>query len=118
MRYIPRELVNIILEYDGRIQYRRGHYVNIIHKHDYRYDAIAPLLYKKLEIMKTIETSGHAANSGRLHHPDGFYFEVNFDTLKGVVLCYDYHFSYWDVFEICYVDLRKGGFPIQIRSEI
>jgi len=117
MRYIPRELVNIILEYDGRIQYRKGTYVNIIHKRDPRYDVIAPLLHKKLEIMKTIEYSRHAANSGRLHQ-DGFYFEVHFDSLPRVVLCYDYHFSYWDVFEICYVDLRKGGFPIQIRSEI
>jgi len=36
--YIPKELVNIILEYDGRIKYKKGKYINIIHKLDYRYN--------------------------------------------------------------------------------
>ena len=30
--YIPEELLHIILAYDGRIQYKNGKYVNIIHK--------------------------------------------------------------------------------------
>ena len=35
--YIPKELLHIILEYDGRIKYRKGEYVDIIHKNDERY---------------------------------------------------------------------------------
>jgi hypothetical protein len=26
--YLPKELINIILEYDGRIRYRNGKYIN------------------------------------------------------------------------------------------
>ena len=39
---------------DGRIKYRNGKYVNIIHKYDERYDMIKSLIRKKIEIVKTI----------------------------------------------------------------
>jgi len=42
-QYIPTELLDIILEYDGRIKYKKGKYVNIIHKNDERYNIITPL---------------------------------------------------------------------------
>ena len=35
---LPEELVHIILEYDGRIKYRKGEYVDIIHKNDETYN--------------------------------------------------------------------------------
>ena len=47
--YIPKELINIILEFDGKIKYRKGEYVNIIHKHDNRYNIIEPLIFEKKE---------------------------------------------------------------------
>ena len=34
--YIPNELLDIILEYDGRIKYKNGQYVTIIHQNDER----------------------------------------------------------------------------------
>jgi hypothetical protein len=40
IKYIPKELLHIILEYDGRIKYRNGKYVNILHKNDVRYSII------------------------------------------------------------------------------
>ena len=94
---LPKELLHIILEFDGRIKYRNGQYVNIIHKHDERYDMIKPLISKKIEILKTINIDGV-----------NFYFEFRFDGCKDRILCYDVGFNMPDRFEICYVDLRDG----------
>ncbi len=94
---IPKELLHIILEFDGRIKYRNGKYVNIIHKHDERYDMITPLISKKIEILKTINIDG-----------DSFYFEFRFNEYDDMGLCYDVGFNAPDRFEICYVDLRDG----------
>jgi hypothetical protein len=104
--YIPEQVVNIILEYDGRIKYKNGKYVNIIHKNDERYNIITPIINKKMEILKTIELE----DSGT-----GFYFEFGFDICKAVGLVYDYNFSYRDKFEICYYDTRNNGWQ-QIRT--
>lgn len=99
--YIPKELLDIILEYDGRIKYKRGRYVNIIHKYDERYNSIIPVINKKIVILKTIQLD----NFGFYF---GFYFEFRFDTCN-VGLAYDYHFSYKNTFEICYFDFRNDG---------
>jgi hypothetical protein len=96
--HFPIDIINIILEYDGRIKYRRDKYVNIIHKHDARYNMITPLINKKMEIMKEIT----------LATPSSFYFEFGFDINHGIGLCYDYNFSYPGKFEICYYDWREG----------
>ena len=56
--YIPKDVLNIILKYDGRIKYKNGKYVNIIHKNDERYNIITPVISKKMVIMKTIDLRG------------------------------------------------------------
>lgn len=90
--YIPKVLLDIILEYDGRIKYRNGKYIDIIDKKDERYDIITPLIRKKTEFVKTICVNRY-----------GFYFEVEFNTLGDVGLCY--HLD-CNMFEICYYDNR------------
>ena len=50
-----KEILHIILSYDGRIKYRNGKYVNIIHKDDERYNIIAPIINKKMEIIQQLE---------------------------------------------------------------
>ena len=94
--YIPKELLHIILEYDGRIKYKNGRYVNIIHKHDERYNILKSIIGKKIEIMKHVEL-----------HESGFYFEFGFDVFNSVGLVYDYNFSYKNTFEICFYDFRN-----------
>jgi hypothetical protein len=94
---VPKDLLHIILEFDGRIKYRNGQYVNVIHKYDERYDVIKPLISKKIEIVKTINMDGRS-----------FYFEFRFDEYREMGLCYDVGFNAPDRFEICYVDLRDG----------
>jgi len=102
--YIPQDLLHVILDYDGRIKYKNGKYVNIIHKNDERYNIIKLVISKKIEILKETELSG-----------SGFYFEFGFDTCANVGLVYDYNFSYENKFEICYYDTRNNGW-IQIRT--
>ena len=97
VKYIPEDILNIILEYDGRIKFKNGKYINIVHKNDLRYNIIKPIINKKQEIMKTIEL-----------YDNGFYFEFCFDKCKGVGLVYDYNFSFPNKFEICYFDWRDG----------
>ena len=104
--YIPKEVLNIILDYDGRIKYKYGKYVNIIDKNDERYNIITPIISKKMKILKTIELENHGT---------GFYFEFGFDICNAVGLVYDYNFSYKDKFEICYYDTRNNGW-LQIRT--
>jgi hypothetical protein len=93
--YIPKELLHIILDYYGKIKYKKGNYINIIHKNDYRYDMISLVLNKKKKIIETMEFDGL-----------NFYFELEFDKIKNVGLCYDYNFSYKNKLEICYYDFR------------
>ena len=95
--YIPRDILHIILEYDGRIKYVNGKYVNVIPKNDERYNIITPVLSKKMKILKTIYLRGSS-----------FYFEFGFDIDVRVGLSYDYNFYFTNKFEICYYDTRHS----------
>ena len=101
---IPDDLIVKILEYDGRIRYKDGKYINIIHKKDKRYEIIKPLIDKKKMILNNIEIDNN-----------GFYFEFHFDICDQVGLCYDYNYSYENILEICYYDTRNNDW-FQIRS--
>lgn len=103
--FLPKELLHIILEYDGRIKYRKEEYVNIIHKHDPRYNIIQNIINKKVKIIKGIQ----------IENTTRFYFEFSFDTDCALGLCYDYNFSRENQFEICYFDFRDYNFR-QIRT--
>jgi hypothetical protein len=104
---LPYELVNSVLEYDGRIKYKYKqknaidyhNYINVIHKHDKRYNTITPIISKKLKIMKDTTISPVDTS---------FYFEFAFDKQPKLVLCYDYNWSN-NEFEICYTDMKGSG---------
>lgn len=103
--YLPKELLDLILEYDGRIKYKKGKYVNIIHKNDIRYKIIKNIISKKIEVMNEITFADKSS----------FYFEFGFDIDRRIGLCYDYNFSYQDKFEMCYYDWRNNEIK-QIRT--
>ena len=117
---LPYELKNIIFEYDGRIKYKYKHknaidyhkFVNVIQKYDERYNIITPIIHKKQEIMKDTDTSPV---------DNRFYFEFAFENQPNLSLCYDYNWSYDNVFEICYTDMKGSGHILgsdQIRTYI
>lgn len=102
--YLPFELIDLIFSYDGRIRYRNGRFRNVIHPNDYRYLIIEPVICKKMTILLSISTTIYGS---------GFYFEFQFDSLPSVGLCYDYHWSYSGIFEICYYDFRNPSAHMQ-----
>ena len=132
---LPIELVDKILQYDGRMKYRKGEFVNIIHPRDlgfYRF-VLNPLIEKKINIHTTgicsihpktnIRTSSIPNNVGFNFGPtwnfytkdmflregtmNKFYFEFEFDSLSKVGLCYDYYWGY-NNFQIVYFDARDS----------
>ena len=112
MQNLPKELLHMILEYDGRIKYRHGEYINIIHKNDQRYTNLKSLIEKKHHIIKNI-TIDKADNS--------FYFEFRFSKWY-FGLCYAS--GGWstathdeDKIEICYFNF-KNNIICQYRTYI
>jgi len=104
---LPFELVNIILEYDGRIKYKYKtknsidyhEYINVIHKHDKRYSIISPIIDKKVNIVKDAEIS-----SNKL----GFEFVVSFDKHPCMLLYYENNKSVPNNFFISYVNMKEA----------
>ena len=104
---LPYELKDYILSYDGRIKYKYKiknsidyhKFVNVIHKHDERYNIITPIIGKKQKIMKYTAIS---------HNNTSFYFEFAFNNQPMLVMCYDYNWSDDNQFEICYTDMKES----------
>jgi hypothetical protein len=101
--YIPYELLDIIIQFDGRIKYRKGNFINIIHKNDERYNIIIPIISKKMKILETIELCD-----------SGFYFQFCFNAHKCIGLAFDYNFFDKDKSEVCYSNWRNQSI-VQLR---
>ena len=68
---LPFDILNIILEYDGRIKYihKNRIYVNIISKNDYRYMVIREEINRKLNLINNL----NIGNNGLKFYIDIYY---------------------------------------------
>jgi hypothetical protein len=81
---LPKEIVNIIIQYDGRIKYRRGKYVNQLNIENKKYD-----LLNKFFINKT-----HIFNKILFVNGDAFYMDFPVGKYYfGMIYDYKYHGS-------------------------
>jgi len=103
--YLPKVLVNIILEYDGRIkyeytkgQYEAGTYVNIISKNDPRYTLLENMINRQQEMMSSVD-----------HSPDGtgVYFDIAMNRHHRMMVGYDYNWSVPRAYERCLTTFRN-----------
>jgi len=79
---LPTDILNLILEYDGRIKYihKERIYVNIISKLDERYNLLSPIMIRKNNLEKQIKIG----NNGLKFYIE-FYYK-NDEIYKGLVL--------------------------------
>jgi predicted RNA-binding protein associated with RNAse of E/G family len=80
---LPFDVLNLILQYDGRIKYihKERIYVNIISKNDYRYNIILPKMNKKNDLIKQFNIGNNGLN---------YYFDIyykNDELYNGLVIC-------------------------------
>ena len=95
--YIPRDILHIILEYDGRIKYKKGVYTNIISKNDIRYSCMDVFIRRKIKIFQRIE---YNVIKNR------FFFTIEFESMPKMGLIYDCHFTNCNRFTIHFYNYR------------
>jgi hypothetical protein len=81
MEKFPKDIIILILQFDGRIKYRRGKYINCISENDYRYNILSKLIIPT-PVMYTMEYD--------CTHPEHFEYSINFNE--------KYELSVWNVY--------------------
>lgn len=80
---LPNEIINIIFQYDGRIKYRRGKYMNQLIIEDNKFQLIKKHLIEKYYIFHLVLDS----------NGDTFYMDFTPDNnfIFGIIHDYNYH---------------------------
>ena len=102
-QHIPNDIVKILLQFDGRIKYRNGQYVNIINCRDERYKMLDKLMKRRQELIEFNGLTGL--------NRDNFVFDVFFKNLPNVSITYFcINRPYFDTrFDITYRNRRDSG---------
>ena len=81
---LPFDVLNIILQYDGRIKYlhKQRIYVNIIHKNDYRYNILETKMKKKINVINNFKD----IRDNELKYYIDIYYKNDIMT-KGLIFC-------------------------------
>ena len=81
---LPFDVLNIILQYDGRIKYlhKQRIYVNIIHKNDYRYNMLETKIKKKINVINNFKD----IRDNELKYYIDIYYKNDIIT-KGLIFC-------------------------------
>jgi hypothetical protein len=71
LSYLPFDVLNIILQYDGRIKYlhKKRMYINIISKSDYRYKIIEKKINNRINLIQHF----NMGNNGLKFYIDVYY---------------------------------------------
>jgi hypothetical protein len=101
---LPISVVHRILDYDGRIKYRRGVYMDRLDRADPRLEIVEGILKKRLVVLQSIEMGSRS-----------FYFETEFEGLEYVGLAY-YYSEMEGHLEICFFDFRELDDIVQIKT--
>ena len=93
---LPRDILHIILKFDGKVIYFNGKYfdINKIKESDYRYNLLRPVILKKTKIEKI-----------SCKNKNYFYFKIEFNGISKTGLAYQFGFKE-NYFEISYFDFR------------
>lgn len=86
---LPFDVLNLILEYDGRIKYihKDGIYVNIISKKDYRCNILIPIMNKKIGLIKQFNIGNNILN-----YCVNIYYKNN-EIYNGLIISKLYNFG-------------------------
>jgi hypothetical protein len=80
----PKEIINIILEYDGRIKHRNGKYIDQINTKDKMYECIKEKIQKDVKLVTCIRLRAEMSN-----------FNYNWAIENNISIeHFDMHFSY------------------------
>jgi len=106
--YLPNELLDLIFSFDGRIEWRKGKFINIISKNDPRRSQVENIVIRKINILKRKMVIDKVKNE--------FFFDYRFVDKGMMGLCFDYRWSYTntDKFEICFYNFNNE-YSIQKR---
>ena len=78
MNKFPKDILNSILEFYGRIKYRKGEYVNCISKNDYRYNILSQL---------KIPTPVKYTMDYDCSHKEHFEYSIRFNETYTISVC-------------------------------
>jgi hypothetical protein len=64
IKYLPFDILNIILQYDGRIKYlhKKRRYIDVISKYDYRYNIIEKKINNQINLIKSLNIGNNGFN--------------------------------------------------------